>query len=123
MLRRYIYANGRYAIMSLRIRNEGRMNEEQAVREFLGDRPGSEELTEWRITLEARLRRLESERDKGGAPDPRLVQKISQLKKQISALRQEEAITQFVEDSVRVTLAMGSVVDAGEFDGVPEIKE
>lgn len=96
------------------------MNEEQAVRDFLGDRPGADELTEWRSTLEARLQKLEAERDKGGTPDARLVQKIAQLRKQIAALRQEEAITLFVEDSVRVTLAMGATAEAAEFDGVPE---
>jgi hypothetical protein len=92
-------------------------NEEEAVRDFLGDRPGADELTEWRSTLEARLKSLEAERDKGGAPEPRLVQKIAQLKKQIAALRQEEAITEFVEDSVRATLAMGVTGSAAEYDG------
>jgi phage shock protein A len=98
------------------------MNPDDAVKEFLGDRPNAEELTEWRATLEDRLKRLEAERDKGGTPTPGLQQKIAQLKKQVAALRQEEAITQFVEDSVRVTLAMGSTTDAGEFDG-SEIEE
>jgi len=92
-------------------------NEEEAVRDFLGERPGAEELTEWRSTLETRLKSLEAERDKGGTPAPRLVQKIAQLQKQIAALRQEEAITQFVEDSVRATLAMGVTGTAAEFDG------
>jgi phage shock protein A len=90
------------------------MQPEEAVREFMGDRPGADELTEWRATLEDRLKKLEAERDKGDKASSSLTNKISQLKKQIAALRQEEAITQFVEDSVRATLRMGSVAEGME---------
>jgi phage shock protein A len=90
------------------------MKPEEAVREFLGDRPGADELTEWRATLEDRLKKLEAERDKSDKASNGLNNKIAQLKKQIAALRQEEAITQFVEDSVRVTLAMGTVAEGME---------
>jgi hypothetical protein len=88
------------------------MNEEEAVRQFLGERPGAGELAEWRETLETRLRHLEAERERaGGGAAAALNAKIQQLRRQIEALREEEAITQFVEDSVRVTLAMGTVAD------------
>lgn len=90
------------------------MQPEEAVREFMGDRPGADELTEWRTTLEDRLKKLEAERDKGDKASSSLTSKIAQLKKQIAALRQEEAITQFVEDSVRATLRMGSVAEGME---------
>lgn len=90
------------------------MQPEEAVREFMGDRPGADELTEWRATLEDRLKKLEAERDRGEKASTSLTNKISQLKKQIAALRQEEAITQFVEDSVRATLRMGSVAEGME---------
>jgi len=87
------------------------MNQEDAVQQFLGERPGAEQLRDWRVTLEQRLRALQQERVKApesaGALDP----KISRLRDQISALQQEEAVTQFVEDSVRVTLAMGASAD------------
>jgi hypothetical protein len=36
---------------------------------------------------------------------------MAALDQQIAVLEQEELITRFVEDSVRVTLTMGSVVD------------
>jgi phage shock protein A len=90
------------------------MQPEEAVREFMGDRPGADELTEWRATLEDRLKKLEAERDKGDKVSGGLANKITQLKKQIAALRQEEAITQFVEDSVRATLAMGTIAEGME---------
>ncbi|MCC2672646.1 MAG: hypothetical protein K0Q72_5118 [Armatimonadetes bacterium] len=92
------------------------MNSDEAVREFLGDRPGADELTEWRATLEDRLQKLQAERDKGVTVSTSLTNKIRQLEKQIAALRQEEAITQFVEDSVRATLAMGATVEGIEVD-------
>ena len=38
-----------------------------------------------------------------------LKSRLTELERQIAALEQEELITEFVEDSVRVTLAMGSV--------------
>ena len=99
------------------------MNHDEAIREFLGDRPGADELTEWRATLEDRLQKLKAERDKSSKATPGLENKIRQLEKQISALRQEEAITQFVEDSVRVTLSMGAVVEGVESEGSPPEEE
>jgi phage shock protein A len=99
------------------------MNHDEAVREFLGDRPGADELTEWRATLEDRLKKLQAERDKASTASAGLENKIRQLEKQISALRQEEAITQFVEDSVRATLAMGAAVEGAELDGLPPTEE
>lgn len=99
------------------------MQPDEAVRDFLGDRPGAEELTEWRKTLEDRLKKLEAERDKGDKASSGLTNKIAQLKKQIAALRQEEAITQFVEDSVRVTLAMGTVAEGMEGAELKELPD
>ncbi len=85
------------------------MNDEQAVQQFLGDRPGADQLREWRATLEHRLQALERERER--AADRALDAKIAQLKKQIAALGEEAAITEFVEDSVRVTLRMGTAAE------------
>jgi phage shock protein A len=98
------------------------MNEDEAVRQFLGDRPAANELQDWRMTLEQRLRSLEADRDRMGATAA-IDTKIAQLKKQIGALAQEEAVTQFVEDSVRVTLAMGAASDGTDFADVPDRQE
>jgi polyhydroxyalkanoate synthesis regulator phasin len=92
------------------------MDNDEAVRDFLGDRPEAEQLRAWRVTLEQRLRSLEQDLEKSGtAPLPALKTKIEQLKRQVAALREEEAITQFVEDSVRVTLAMGTASEGPDY--------
>jgi hypothetical protein len=91
------------------------MNEEEAIRQFLGDRPEAEQLREWRETLEHRLEALEKDRQRASADvAPAMDAKITQLKRQIAALLEEEAITQFVQDSVRVTLAMGAASEGME---------
>lgn len=87
------------------------MDEQEAIKEFLGERPDSNQLNDWRVTLEQRLHALEEEQRRTAGANPGLRSKIEQLKKQIAALREEEAITLFVEDSVRVTLAMGQMAD------------
>ena len=88
------------------------MNEQQAVQEFLGDRPGVSQLAEWRITLERRVQALERDVERSSAGEAVSLQlRIASLRKQIHALYEEEAVTRFVEDSVRVTMAMGAVVD------------
>jgi hypothetical protein len=88
------------------------MKDEQAIQQFLGDRPRAEEWARMRRTLQDRMQRLQAERE-AAAPDARaaLDARLKTLAEQIAALEQEELVTQFVEDSVRVTLAMGSVVD------------
>jgi hypothetical protein len=88
------------------------MDEERTIEEFLGDQPRAERLAEMRRVLETRLRRLRA--DLPETPEVEraaLETRIETLKEQVAALEQEELITRFVEDSVRVTLAMGSVVD------------
>ncbi len=80
--------------------------EEQAIAEVLGDNPRAQELQAMRIALEQRRDgiRRERERSQDRTEQTRLQAKIQELTKQIEALRQEEGITQFVENSVRVTL-------------------
>lgn len=86
--------------------------EQAAVEEFLGENPGSAQLRQWRETLSARARRLRQEL-KAASPEqaPALRVRLAEMDRQIAALEQEELITGFVEDSVRVTLAMGSIVE------------
>lgn len=97
------------------------MNEEDAIRDFLGDRPGAEQLREWRSTLERRLEMLQQDLERPGSgpsTESKIAGKIKELKRQIEALREEEAVTRFVEDSVRVTLAMGTVSEPmDEYEG------
>jgi hypothetical protein len=94
-----------------------RMNEKKAIRSFLGDRPDSGQWREWRKTLEERLKHLLAERD-AAAPEKQhgFDARAAELRRQIVALEQEEMVTEFIEDSVRVTLAMGSVVDGEQED-------
>ena len=69
--------------------------EQAAVEQFLGENPSSAQLRQWRETLRARL---------------------AEMDRQIAALEREELITEFVEDSVRVTLAMGSIAEGQELE-------
>ena len=59
-----------------------------------------------RVALEQRREGTLKDRERTGdrAEKTRLQTKIHELDRQIAALRQEEGITQFVENSVRVTL-------------------
>jgi len=92
------------------------MEDERVLRSFLGDRPDSEQLSDWAATLRDRLRRLREESRRASPQDAAALQrKVQRLEEQVAALDEEAAITQFVEDSVRVTLAMGAVAEgAGE---------
>jgi hypothetical protein len=93
------------------------MDEQKAIRGFLGDRPDSGQLREWRKTLEERLKRVLADQEAAPAEDvARWDARAAELRRQIAALEQEELVTEFVEDSVRVTLAMGSVVDGEQED-------
>ena len=74
------------------------------IEEFLDGAPRAET---WSKLHEALALRLEAARREGDTPQ------IEQLKQQVAALAQEEAITRFVEDSVRVTLVRPR---GGEFD-------
>ena len=88
------------------------MEERDTIQQFLEGRPEAAQWREWRETLAGRLEALERERARATGPAAvALDARLKQLRKQVSALREEEAVTQFVEDSVRVTLAMGRVTE------------
>ena len=92
--------------------------EDTVVQQFLGDRPNAEQFRDWRVTLERRLQAMVEDRKSAEGPAAAsLDARITQLKRQVAALQEEEAVTQFVEDSVRVTLAMGAVTQGPE---IPE---
>jgi len=86
------------------------MEEQAAIDQFLGDKPSSAQLRQWRETLRTRSRRLRRElKEADPAQAASLRTRLAEMERQMAVLEQEEMITEFVEDSVRVTLAMGSV--------------
>ncbi len=81
---------------------------EQAIDDFLDGQPRADQWRSMRESLEDRLRDSRAARDAetaAGRPTAPLDRKIRELRAQIEALAQEEAVTQFVEDSVRSSLA------------------
>lgn len=84
---------------------------ERVIQEFLGDNPRA---TEWRALRHALSERLAAVRlqqrqeTEAGADSTRLRALEAQattLRRQVAALETEEAVTRFVEDSIKVTLA------------------
>lgn len=81
------------------------LDEEQILDEFMGENPRARELRLMRNVLEQRRTGFSRERERSPERErPALSAKISEMDKQIAALRQEEEITSFVEGSVRVSL-------------------
>lgn len=81
---------------------------EAVVDDFLGGGTRASDLSELRRVLEDRLRDAKAERDTHDIGTPRraiLEKRVHELREQVAALAQEEAVNRFVEDSVRATLA------------------
>ena len=77
------------------------------LEEFLGDTPRA---TEWRVLRQAlrdRLKAMLHLRDLETEPAAReaLEPQIAALRKQVAALETEEVVAQFVEDSIKASLA------------------
>lgn len=94
--------------------------DEQIVSEFLGDQPRAETWRSYKDALAARLKESLASRD-SVAPDSLQYlihdKKVEELREQVRVLAEEEAITQFVEDSVRATMTRPpSFSDGDEFD-------
>jgi hypothetical protein len=84
--------------------------EQTTINEFLAGKPTSAQLREWRETLVQRSKRLREELTQADPSQaPALRSRLGEMERQIAALEEEALITEFVEDSVRVTLAMGSI--------------
>ena len=86
------------------------MNDEQdaIIDEFLQGQPRSETWQSLKETLAARLADARAARDACDEDDPRrgpLERKVRVLAQQVRVLAEEEAVTRFVEDSVRASLA------------------
>ena len=81
---------------------------DQVIEEFLEGQPRAEMWRELRETLAARLKDAVAERDalpEGDSARAGLEKRVRELREQVAALAQEEAVTQFVEDSVRASLS------------------
>ncbi|HEY3267540.1 MAG TPA: hypothetical protein VGM37_11475 [Armatimonadota bacterium] len=78
---------------------------DNAVREFLGESAPASQLREWREALEHRLKMMRAEAAQDPESHESLRLKIQRLQDQIKVLAEEEAISDFVEDTVRSTLA------------------
>jgi hypothetical protein len=78
---------------------------ERAIDEALAGRPRAEELAEMIAALEVRRETFQRERD-AAAPAERETweARMREAERQIEVLREEQAITEFVENSVRVTV-------------------
>lgn len=88
-------------------------NEDEVIEEVLGENPRARELRLMRAALEQRWANVRREQQRSVEERERaqLGARLKELETQIAALRQEEAITTFVEDSVRVTLHKPSLED------------
>ncbi len=90
-------------------------DEDELIDEVLGENPRASQLRLMRAALSERRTAFleELERTEDDSERARLGARIRTLEKQIDALRQEEGITEFVENSVRVT-ARKAAIDEDE---------
>ena len=97
--------------------------EDAILSEFLGDAPRASQLHELVETLRTRLQIFTAERDALPESDPQrksLDKKVKELKGQLTVLVEEEAVSTFVEDSVRATLSRpAGLSDDPDDDGGP----
>ena len=98
---------------------------ERIIEEFLGEHPRADEWRALRRSLEERLLGLRRQRQReaaDGADADRLTTLDAQiigLDRQVAALETEEAVAQFVEDSLKFTLAQnGFDAEGAEDEGM-----
>lgn len=77
---------------------------EQLIEQVLEGHPRAEQWRQWREALEERLQKLLKLKAKGTVEYPDLDQRIEELKRYIAVLREEEIITEFVEQQVRMVI-------------------
>ncbi|MCS7253303.1 MAG: hypothetical protein RMK18_00725 [Armatimonadota bacterium] len=77
---------------------------EMLIDEALGGEPRSEQWREWREALEERLRHLRQMRSKGIVEFENMDELIRDIEEKIKVLREEEIITEFVEQQVRALI-------------------
>lgn len=77
---------------------------EQLIEQVLEGHPRAEQWRQWREALEERLEKLLELKAKGIIEYPDIDQRIEELKRYIAVLREEEIITEFVEQQVRMVI-------------------
>jgi hypothetical protein len=77
---------------------------EQLIEQVLEGHPRAEQWRQWREALEERLEKLLELKAKGIVEYPNLDERIEELKRYIAVLREEEIITEFVEQQVRMVV-------------------
>ncbi len=77
---------------------------EQLIEQVLEGHPRAEQWRQWREALEERLEKLLELKAKGIIEYPDFDQRIEELKRYIAVLREEEIITEFVEQQVRMVI-------------------
>ena len=87
-------------------RADAPLDEEALVDEVLGANPRAAEIAGWREELEKRLAGFRRELDQAHDPAAQKLwrRRIEELRAHIAVAAQEEAISRFVENSVRVAL-------------------
>ena len=97
------------------MQDEQELSEDDVIQDVLGENPRASQLRLMRSALEERRSTYRAQLEHGGSEQEiaRIKSKLKPLDKQIDALRQEEAITEFVETSVKVTLTKSALEDDG----------
>lgn len=74
---------------------------ERLIEEVLEGKPRAEQWREWRQALEDRLRHLREMRSRGIVEFENIDEVIRDIEEKVKVLREEEIITEFVEQQVR----------------------
>lgn len=77
---------------------------ERLIDEVLGGEPRAEQWREWRLALEKRLKHLRELRSRGIIEFEDMDEVIRDIEEKIKVLREEEVITEFVEQQVRAII-------------------
>lgn len=96
---------------------------DEAIDEVLEGEPRAAEWREMRVALRDRLRDLVNRRAEMDPDNPEtreLDARIEEMREQVAVLATEEAVTEFVETSLRSTLVRPRLItDPDEFDALP----
>ena len=93
--------------------------QDAVIEEFLEGQPRADTWKELREVLTVRYKEALATRDQMDPDDAAFAsqeKRVRELREQIAALAQEEAVTRFVEDSVRASLARPSTESGADDD-------